>query len=465
MKGEDNTWSDFFSRLPLYDDKFSKDSKSNFENIFIKKAEFINNNDSLAKWENEDVPKPIEHKVQQIKRVLKVQTRAGKKKQQIDEATEEVEKIVERKEKADEVIEEEVINVDGNDEVAKLNRTKLSRTETRRVAEAVVKENLGESEMESARRLHQRLHLTQAQLRNLFEITKKQAEGIVKSCTSCKEHPSSNAHLIAKTGFHKVNRPGIRWFIDNFKFSSSARQDWFMICVDQGSQRTHIKPLNNQKTGSILKALFELFLVYGTAPAFIACDSAAYFINDEFIKTLARYGTVVQPVPPYYKNGSKSERYVAVIKKYLRRSGRRDPTTAENLYRLHLETNILRETKEGESNKAPIDKELLYEVDKKRLAGLRLADFNEPGKMNVVDLNQIEEEVIDFNREIDESRRKIALKAKQTFKIGQKVKYKMEGKANCTPMTGILTDMDGITMIIRSQSGSYISRNLEDVYA
>ena len=513
IDGASNKWADFFSRLPAYKPDGSSSQKDEFVNIFCKKKEFFNQNTSIVdKFDHKDNSPQQKKMVRMIRalwrqdeciKVRPVITRSqnkrkGSEKDERNDETSHNSKLkttheyrnnnnkrnnntesnnntennntestiqnVENIKPAHTVDRKTTENQPKDDDRRTIDMEKplYTRNELKEFGRKIIENNSSEDGKRQAEIAHKRLHIQSKELANLFGISKKMADSVVASCKSCSKHPSPQAHLQEKMGFRRANQPNKRLFADVFQFNSKSTTSLYLLAVDEYSEVISVRPLKNQRTGTVLNALYQIFIEKGVAPEFLVTDGAPSFRTKLFMEELAKCGTILENSSAYRSNANKAERYIRTCKSYLRRAGRTDPASSKALYLLNLELNLLRSNTKGSP---PIQMERKYTINKKRAIGLEMPEFNEPPSIYYDEIErQKEQESIEaHNAKLEKKVQKANIKIGRKFKVGDTIRYKRYGKKGADTLAGIITKIDGMDIVIKTEKGSTVIRHVEDI--
>ena len=504
IEGASNKWADFFSRLPAYKPNGSSCQKDEFVNIFCKKKEFYNPDTSmLDKFDHKDNSPQQKKMVRMIRalwrqdeciKVRPVMTRSQNKRkgsknnERNDETSQDSSKIshenestienrnnntklkVKRSNKDDmnesvhTVMNQLATNSFKEDDrrITDIEKPLYTRNELKEFGRKIIENNSKEDGKRQAEIAHKRLHIQSKELSNLFGISKKVADSVVASCSNCSKHPSPQAHLQEKMGFRRANQPNKRLFADVFQFNSKSTTSLYLLAVDEYSEVISVRPLKNQRTGTVLNALYQIFTEKGVAPEFLVTDGAPSFRTKMFMEELAKCGTILENSSAYRSNANKAERYIRTCKSYLRRAGRTDPASAKALYLLNLELNLLRSNTKGSP---PIQMERKYTINKKRAIGLEMPEFNEPPSIYYDEIERKSEleSIETHNKKLEKKVEKANIKINKKFKLGDAIRFKRYGKKGADTLAGTIMKIDGMDIVIKTEIGSTVIRHIEDI--
>ena len=506
IDGTANKWADFFSRLPAYKPNGASSQKDEFVNIFCKKKEFHNPDSTMIdKFDHKDNSPQQKKLVRMVRalwrkeepmRVRPVTTRSQNKRQgsKITEHIDEISPVNKKntthennkdtqKDKDKHITSTNIINnqkefttdqpanTDGDSSNSSkefyrpdtdMQKPLYTRNELKEFSRRIIEVNAKEDGKRQAEIAHKRLHIQSKELSNLFGLSKKVADSVVASCNSCAKHPSPQAHLQEKMGFRRANQPNKRIFVDVFQFNSKSNISLYLLAVDEYSEVISVRPIRNQRTGTVLNALFQIFTEKGVAPEFLVTDGAPSFRTKAFIEELAKCGTILENSSAYRSNANKAERYIRTCKSYLRRAGRSDPASAKALYLLNLELNLLRSNTKGSP---PIQMERKYTINKKRAIGLEMPEFNEPPSIYYDEIERQKEleSIKIHNDKLEKKANKAKIKIDKKFKVGDSIRFKKFGKKGADSLAGIITKIDGMDIVIQSEKGSTVIRHVEDI--
>ena len=513
IPGKLNCWADAMSRVPRY--WSNKSIKDDFINVFIgDDNKLINNEDPVAEFESESNTKQQELMIKSIRMLSRKPNKPTINRLPVD-VDREIKQIMTRSKtaklnenKEPEPTQQDELRISSDnenqstkdiqcaeeDEIEEYNdhqcdenpniqieshreitpRSKVgmeslvearhpsdTRADLEALTKKIVRKQTSPDKTRQAMMIHQRFHTSARELSQLTGISVSESRKICSNCPSCQKNPAPNAHLIVNSGFQQANEPFKRVFADVFHLDNKSNIKDILLMVDQFSNMIWLAPIRNMKAGTILNAILTTFT--GTAPLmkYLLTDNASYFRDEILLEKLAEFGVIMQKSSAYRSNANYAERNIRTTRNFIKRIKDFNATNPEHLHKLHVSLNILRL---NQHQMSPMQTILAYQFDPKATIGLKNHTFESKAIILPRDTAKIEEKITSINqskqKKLEENNRKIM----KTFHQGMYVRFKKYGKKKNTPEEGVILEVSGQDILIRTANGQTCCRNVEDVY-
>ena len=305
--------------------------------------------------------------------------------------------------------------------------------------------------LERAKKAHKTLHIQRTKLLELFDITKNDADDIIKNCENCTKYQSPNKHVqVKKRSYRKPLGPGVEGSMDVIQIANNC---YFLGVRDNFSSFLRLQPVTNLREETIYDALMKMFL-YGGIPITLKIDGASYFVGKHFKARMADRSVFLKTIAVANSNANGIERLWRMVRDYLKRSGtswNSIDTIADML--LFINTVGQKITHDGKSY-SPF--ELQFGV-KPYLDRILQTDIPDRDYLPIQTDAVYEKISKDYNAKIP------PIKSFDNFKIGMKVRYKRYGVKNPELMCGTIVSVDKETVTLKNYKGNLISRHMRDV--
>ena len=307
--------------------------------------------------------------------------------------------------------------------------------------------------VEKAERAHALMHIQRTSLIELFKITKRQAEDILRNCERCQKHQSRNKHVqIKQRPYTKPLGPMVEGSMDVLHI---GRNKYYLGVRDSFSSFLSVQPITNLREETIYTALMKIHMRCGL-PVTLKVDGASYFVGKHFKSRMADRSVFLKTIAVANSNGNNIERLWRLVRDFLRRTGT-SWDSVDTLADMHSFINkIAQKVWHGEKHYSPFELHFGIKPYLSHVLQLEIPDKNYQPIQTPANYKEI---ALAHNGKI------LPVKPLRGLKIGTTVKYKKYGSKNSELLSGVIEDLDEETVTLRNEKGNFITRHLKDVIA